>query len=207
MEIIFHYPLYKKSIMPCIENFELFPLTTGTSCNLKGGIKTAYWTLRANVDFNAMAGDALQFDQPNETILAYTMLNSEKWHKIDALPKSSTYSAEYTDDNGFYENLLTFVFEGKGAAFRNAMCKAIKACKVLVQIYDYNCESRLFGIDWDGSSFNNPIDTFKIIRHADLGGTLGGDNAKDEVDIGGETECPPLYVNIDKTTFETNYVN
>lgn len=193
--------------MPCIISVDLLPLTTGDSCNTKGGIKKAYWIKRENVDFDAMAIDPLQFDIATQTIILYTLLNGALFQPIISLPKESTYSAEYTDDAGSYENLITFVFDGKGVGFRNAMCEAIKACKVLVQVYDYNCESRLFGIDWstDDGVFNNPIDTFKIIRHLDQGGVLGGDKATDEIDIGGETECPPLYTSIAMVDFETLY--
>lgn len=192
--------------MPCIIQAEVVDLTTADDCNLKGGIKIAYWAKYSDIDWTATAANATQWDAANELISGFTMIGGAVWKRIKFNKKGSNYTQSYTKDTSTYETAINLLFLGKGRDFRNAMCKAIRNCKFVVYVFDRNCGERLFGVDWDGDAFNELIEPMSITQHDDNSGEIGGDGPQDSIVIGGEADCPAIYGDIGQTAFEAAYL-
>lgn len=192
--------------MSCTTICTLAAIERSSACKNKGGIKVAYWTQYGEIDWAAMAADPLQFDPTTQTILQYTMVGAGVFYKLTFERKESFYTAEYTDDNGFYECTITAVVEGGGVGLRNAFAGAIGCCEIVVHVIDNNCDGWVFGAEWDGVTFNVSLRSFRFGRHLQASGQLGTDKARNEYDLIGEQETPPLYSDITQADFEANYL-
>ena len=179
----------------CVTSCELDDIGTNEDCNLRSGMKVAYWAKYSEIDWTAQLL-ALNFSSANQEILNWVMLSSAVFKKLEFNRKTSTYSATYTSDAGTYATLATFVFDGKSRAARNAFAKAVACCKIILHIFDNNCTERVMGVDYDGNSFSPQVTALRITRHLDTGGVLGGDLARDEIDLGGEALYPPLFASV-----------
>jgi len=193
--------------MPCVEENVLLDLKTSKNCNLRGGVQCAFYNKYDNIDWDAMKDDPALFDQANQCILGYALnADAQPFACLEFERKTSTYSATYTKDAGVYESIFTLNFKGKGKELRNALCDAIQCCRLIIHIFDNNCEERVFGVEWTKTDFVEDIEPFEIIRHLDQGGLLGSTEPGDEIDFGGESLCPPLYGQVgSKDTFTALY--
>ena len=193
--------------MACTVDCELVDITTSGDCNLTGGIKVAYWTKDASVDWAATLADITpQFDTSTKIFAGFTMEGSDVWNKITFKRKGSSYASNYTSENRTYDTNITNLFEGKGSTLRNALEGSLRCCNVIYYVLDNNCDERLFGKEYDGDSFQDYIEPLKIRSHDDISGEIGGDNPSDTVVFGGEHQFPALYGNITQSTFESTYL-
>ena len=189
----------------CIIDCGLSNITTGRSCNLKGGIKKAFWTLYDNVYWDAMTA-APNFDPATQCILNFAMVDDAVWNSITFEREGSEYTQSYTSDNSSADINLNFLFNGKGKEFRNAVCKALGCCDIIIYTIGANCDYRLFGADWDGNAWNPYIKGLRITQWDDNSGTSGGDNPSDVINFGGTAECMAMYGEIDQSTFQSTYL-
>lgn len=181
--------------MPTI-SCALDAITTPAGCNVRGSIKTLYWTQYTNIDWETMAGDALQFNTTTQTVLDYTMVGGTVFKKVEFEPKGSFYDNTFTSDAGVYALLLTMLFSGKDITRRNSLMEAVQCCSIVAHVYGYDGKQRVFGVDWDGEAFQVLPTPFKIGRHLDSSGQLGSSPSRDEVDLIGEAFYAPLFASI-----------
>lgn len=193
--------------MPCVENNQLIDLKTGIGCNIRGGIQCAFYQRYDAIDWDAMALDAGAFDQTNQCINSYiAVADAEPWKCIEFERKTATYASTYTYDARVYETVINMNFRGKGKEIRNAFCQLIQSCRLVIHIFDNNCEERVFGVEWTGTDFLIDIEPFRVERHLDQGGLLGSTDPSDELDFGGESICPALYGGVgSKADFIANF--
>lgn len=176
---------------------DLQDILNPTGCADRGGISKIYWTELANIDFATMAGDATKFDVTNQTILGYTMNGSGVFNKLEFNdPKAAFYDFTFTKDADVYELLISLAFKGKQVDRRNKLQAALQCCDIFLHIYGQNGTQRAVGIDWNGVSFNNIVDSLSITRHLDRGGQLGSTKAGDELDFGGQGFFAPLFATV-----------
>lgn len=171
-------------------------ISTPAGCNRRGSIKVLYWTEYANVDWDAMAGNALMFNPTTQTILDYTMVGAGVFKKVEFEPKGSFYDNTYTKDAGVYSLLLTMLFSGKDVTRRNSLMEAVQCCSIVVHAYGYDGKQRVFGVDWDGEAFQVLPTPLTVTRHLDSSGQLGSSESRDEVDLGGESFYAPLFATV-----------
>jgi len=162
-------------------------------CNRRGGIRALYWTEYQNIDWDTMVADPLQFDPANHEILEYTMIGGATWAKVEFEKKESFYEFTYSDENDYYELLVTIGMTGKSSARRLALQKAIQCCEIVAHIFGYSGEQRVIGLDYNGEVIESIVDLAHIGRHADRGGQLGTSRAGDDFDIVGEAFYAPLF--------------
>ena len=110
--------------------------------------------------------------------------------------KQAFYDFNFSDDADVYEQIITIIFEGKSKANRNAFCRAIQACKLVLHIIDSNCLERVVGVEWNGTVFDVQTTGLKIGAHRDSSGQRGSSKARDEIDFIGESDCPPLFAEV-----------
>ena len=177
----------------CVITCQVQDITSGTDCNIRGGLKTVYWALYDDIDWATMAGDPLQFDTTDQKILGYTMIGGATFSKLTFERKQGQYEFNFTEDADVYEQAITLIFEGKGFATRNAFASAVNCCKLVAHIFDNNCQERIVGVEWDGVTFEPQIKTLRITGHLDASGETGSSKARDELILGGESVSPPLY--------------
>lgn len=183
----------------CVTTCELSDISYDTACNIKGGLKAAYWAKISDVDWAAIAANPLLFDTTTQKLLGYTMLGGAVFHKLTFDRKQGFYNFTYTSDTDVYAQLITMIFEGKSITNRNNLVKAVSCCNLLIHLIDNNCQERIVGIEWNGTSFEPQISKLKITRHLDASGQFGTDKARDELDLGGESLTAPLYANVGET--------
>ena len=171
-----------------------------TTCNERAGIKSLYWTTYESIDWTTMAATPAQFDQTNQTILDYAMVGGGVFTKVEFERKGAFYDFTYTQDQGFYENLISLLFRGKDITRRNSLQSAIACCNVVLHIYGNGGEQRVVGVDWDGVVFDNILEKMAVTRHLDSGGQLGTSKGRDELDIGGQSFFAPIWATVDETT-------
>ena len=180
----------------CVTTCELSDISSSTDCNVRGGIREIYWARVGDLNLTAMNAVA-NFDAATQTILGYVMNNTAVFKKLSFNKKSSFYDFTYSSDEDVYTQLVTIILEGKSVDTRNALCKAIACCDLVLHIIDNNCNARVVGIEWDGSTLSAQTDPAKIGRHLDSSGQLGDSKARDEVDFIGESFCPPLFATVE----------
>lgn len=182
----------------CVTSCELNDITSAIGCNTRGGIRVVYWINYTEVDWDAMAISPAHFDAANYTILDYIMIGGATFRKLTFDSKTSFYEFIYTEDTGVYTQLITMIFEGKSAPNTLAFCNAVGCCNVVAHIFDNNCLARVVGPSWTGSVIGNQTKTLRIGRHGDYSGVFGDSIARDELDLTGESICPPLFSTIDE---------
>lgn len=173
--------------------------STATDCNDKGGIRVLYWTEYNNIDWAAMAADALQFDQTTRKVLAYTMVSSATFNKIEFERKTAFYDFTYTSDADVVSLLMTLAFKGKDNDRKNSLDHAIRTCAIVCHIYDENGKQRVIGVDWNGVTFNLPVEYLEVKRILDSSGQKGSSKSRDEMDLGGEQDFLPLFAEVVET--------
>lgn len=184
----------------CATSCEVADIESSDDCNIRGGLKVAYWAQYNDIDWDAMTTDPAAFDPVNQCILAYTMVDGATWKKLSFDRKLGSYNFTYTEDTDLYEQVITMVFEGKSKENRNAFCKAIGCCKLVLHLFDNNCQSRVVGVEWDGQSFEPQVTTLRFGRHLDSSGEFGSTKARDEIDFTGESICPPMFSELEQST-------
>lgn len=184
--------------MACTVTATLGNLGQSPDCNLRGGLKTIKWIENQHIDWDEMTtntananvnvdGEVIQF--------AYTGSETDaSWHTLTFERKLGSYNFTFTEDADVYEQLITVTFEGKSKADREIFLNALSVCKIVAVVYDNNCQARLIGVDYDGT-FTEQIKSLRIVRHLDASGEFGTSKARDEMDLGGESLFPPMYVN------------
>lgn len=177
----------------CVTTCELNDLTSSDDCNTRGGIRLAFWAKYSDIDWEAMAAAPLIFNPTTQLILDYTMVGGAVFKKLEFERKAANYNFTYTSDTDLYTQVIATIFEGKDSANRNAIVEAIGCCKLILHIVDNNCQERVVGVEWDGTSFSPQITPLRITRHLDTSGVLGTDKGRDEIDFGGESLIAPLY--------------
>lgn len=178
--------------MPTI-TCSLDAITTSADCKLRGGIRTLYWAQYTDIDWSTMAGDPLQFDTANQEILGYTMLAAAVFTKVEFDRKNAFYDVTFTEDADVYAQIITMFFDGKDRARRNSLQAATLCCNIIAHVFDNNGNERIFGVDWNGDSFDKQLTSLKVGRHLDSSGQLGQSTARDELDLTGESFFAPLY--------------
>lgn len=171
-------------------------LGTTQECATRGSFKTAYWAKCDEIDWEAMAASAPSFDPATEVILAYIMVNSAVFTKIESEKKSSQYNFQYTRANDFYTLAINLLFEGKSAARRLTIKEAILECCIILHIFDNNGLERVVGMEWVGGTFTLPVERLKIDVHDDISGLFGGTIPSDALTLAGEGLFAPLYATV-----------
>lgn len=175
---------------------ELGDISTSDECKTRGGLQTVYWANYKEIDWDAMATSAVNFDPVTENILSYAMVGGATFSKLTFERKQGFYDFTFTEDADVYDQLITMIFEGKSAVNSLAFKKAIGCCKIVLHIIDNNCIERVVGVEWNGTSFQPQARTLRIVRHLDSSGQLGSSKSRDEIDLGGESLSPPLYATV-----------
>lgn len=180
--------------MPCTTRCEIDEILLPTECNIKGGVKSIYVARYGDIDWVAMETDPQKFDNTTQTVVEWVMNLAAVFKKWEFNRKLGEFNSTYTEESGLYENLITLIFEGNDPATRLSFVKSVNCCDLIVQIFDWNCQSRIFGVSFDGSSFLEiDITPLKIVRHLDSSGAFGGDKTRNEIDLGGEAVYAPLF--------------
>lgn len=180
----------------CATSCEIDDITSSDDCNLRGGLKTAYWGQYSDVDWEAMAADPTAFDPDTQCVQSYIMNAGATFKKLTFDRKQGFYDFTYTSDTDLYEQVITMIFEGKSKENRNAFCKAVGCCKIILHLFDNNCQERIVGVEWDGVSFEPQVTSLRIGRHLDSSGQFGSTKARDEIDFTGESICTPLFAEV-----------
>lgn len=175
-------------------------ITTSTDCKLRGGIRALYWTQYSNVDWATMVADPLQFDPTNQEVLDYTMVAAAVFTKVEFDRKNAFYDVTFTEDADVYAQLITMFFDGKDRARRNSLQAATLCCDIVAHVYDNNGTQRVFGVDYNGTSFDKQLTSLKVGRHLDSSGQLGQSKARDELDLSGEAFFAPLFADVDEAS-------
>lgn len=171
-------------VVPC----ELGNLTSNAdNCGNKGGIASAYWAKYTDIDWTAMAGNALNFNPTTLTILDYIMVAAATFKKLEFDIKQSFYNFTFTEDTDVYTQVITTVYEGKSNAQTTVFRKSLACCNIVLHIFDLNGLERVVGVEWDGSAFVKQLKTLRMVRHLDASGQQGQARARDEMDLGGES--------------------
>lgn len=165
-------------------------------CNFRGGIRRLYWTESANIDWAAMLADPLQFDPTNQQILGYTMIGGAVFNKLEFERKDAFYDFTYTEESGVWTLNIPMIFRGKNLTQRNTLNLATLCCDIVAHIYDNSGIQRVVGIDYDGEVFDPIVSKLKVTRVLDSSGQLGQSDARDEMDLGGESFYSPLFANV-----------
>lgn len=177
----------------CAVSCELGAISSSDDCNIRGGIKTAYWALYNEINWASMAVSGSNFDTSTQLIKDYIMVSTAKFKKLSFERKQGAYNFTYTKDSDVYTQLVTLIFEGKDNTVKNALTKAIGCCKIVFHIFDNNCIERILGVEWNGTTFDPQVVPLSITRHLDTSGEFGSSKARDEIDLGGESLMAPLY--------------
>lgn len=177
-------------------NCALEELSTTSECKNRGGMRVAYWVSSDQVDWATIVADALQWDTATEILLDYTMLLSATFTKVTFERKTAFYDFTFTTDEDLYQVLITFIFEGKNAARRLSLQKALNCCSIVFHLFDNNGLERVVGIEFDGTNLSDPISRLKVGRHLDSSGTFGDSKARDEVDLVAEHLCAPMFATV-----------
>ena len=90
-----------------METCSLDKLTGQNSCGKKGGMRAAYWTTYAEIDWVTMAGDPTKFTTANKEILEYVMEAGGSFKKLEFNKKSAFYDFDYTKDTSVGTPIVT----------------------------------------------------------------------------------------------------
>lgn len=187
-------------------------ITSNSSGCLKEGIKAAAIIQKNDVNTADWLTDALLFDKACNNVLGFTFTDPlVKFNMVRFSVKDSFYSAEWTKEAGFYPHLATLVFKGKDCSQTKTIKDWTKNCQLLMVIWTYDCDKgRVIGIEYDADadelvSYESGLE---VVRHLDTHEQKGsGAVPRDEIDLGGESECPALWMDISISDFKANYVN
>lgn len=183
----------------CATSCEKQDIGSDSNCNLRGGLKCAFYAKEDEIDWDTMEAS---FDAVTCSITDFVMMGGGIFCSLKFSKKTGTYNFTYTRDADVYEQLITMVFEGKAAANAKAICQLIGCCDLILALFDNNCTGRVVGKEWDGEGFDDPVEGVKIVRHLDAAGEFGGDKPRDEIDFGGESTCTPVFLDLSKADFE-----
>ena len=164
-----------------------------TTCNDRGGFYAAGWTTYEAVDWAAMAADNSKFDQTTATLLDYTMQTGGVFNILTSKAKDAYYEATFTSENDYWELLVAQIFEGKDVARTNAFNQAIQCCQLILHLFANNGKDRVFGVDWNGTSFQPTLEPLRVGRVLDAGGQIGSNKARDEMDLTGQSLFAPIH--------------
>lgn len=168
---------------------------TGTACADLGGLLTVFWIDESDIDWDAMALIA-NFDPATREILNWVTLGGASFGELTFERKNGRLDALYTSDNGYYEiSLLNLLFKGHSAAKTLDIASAVGCCGIVAHVFDNNGLSRVFGKEWLGGAWVDPIEKTRISRHLDTTGGFGAadDKARDEFDLTAQHTYPPVY--------------
>lgn len=187
-------------------------LTNNTAGCLKSGIRAAAIIQKDDLNTANWLTDATLFDKACRNVLGFTFEDpAVKFEMVRFAVKDSTYQGEYTKDTDFYTHLLTLVFNGKDCNQTTTIKDWVRNCQLVMVVWTYDCnKGRLIGIDYDSEAdeFVAYETGLYVERHLDTHGQKGdGANPRDEIDLGGESECPALWVDISIQDFIANYAN
>lgn len=191
--------------MACTTNSETATIETNEDCGNKGGGTILFYTHKSNIDLDATY--AASTDDDNGTIInSFVMNGGATWSTLKPQKKSLKYDLTYTSDSQTYDILVAMIFEGKSAANSKAFCKLINGCGYVMVFYDKNCSNgRVLGIEESGGTFDTSSEELKVVRHLDSSGEVAGSPPRDEIDFGGESDCPSPYLSIERVDFEQTY--
>lgn len=171
--------------------------TNSADCNLRGGILKARWANCTDIDWGATLADPTKFlpaDANGVRRLAGLVMNAGKSFKgMNFQKKSASYTNTYTSDADVYAVEIRLLFEGRDAAKSKAISEAARCCCIVMIIVDANGEERLFGQEFDGTQFVDPIERLRITTHTDSSGVFGESKATDEIILTAEHLDAPLY--------------
>ena len=178
-----------------------------SSCNTRGGIKTIYYEKFDFFDWAAVEADIAAgapynyFDPTNNCWTAPPPLvtGGSLLKKMTFDRKNAFYEFTYTEDAGVYEQAIDINFEGKSKTNVLAFSKLVSCCDLIMLIYDNNCQARLVGPEWDGTTFERQVKTLRVGTHTDRSGQFGQSLAGDQVIFVGESTLPPGVWEVDET--------
>ena len=177
---------------------DLEDILTGAGCKKRGALSVAYWTKCEGVDWAAIAASGVHWDATTELILDYIMVGGAVFKKLSFKKKLATYDFTFTSESDLYEILIAMTFEGKDAARRLALQKALACCCVVMHLFDNNGLERVVGMEYNsgGVTFDPEVTELEITRHLDTSGDFEGSVPRDELDVGGESLCAPLFATV-----------
>ena len=165
-------------------------------CGSKGGMRTAYWTTYDQIDWATMAADNTKWDSTNRLILEYVMQTGGSFKQLEFNKKSAFYDFDFTDETSVWTQLLTFFFFGQDNALKNSIDKATGCCNIIFHIFTTDGKQRMVGAEWNGTSFEIQTEPLIVTRVKDSSGQRGSSKPRYEVDLGGESDCAPLYATV-----------
>jgi hypothetical protein len=183
----------------CATTSEITDISTNNGC-LRGGMSVVYYAKYDEIDWTATLAT---YDEPTNILSAFTMVATKTFKTLSFAKKSGKYNFTYTKDSGVYENLITMIFEGKAAITGRSFCGLVATCGLVLVIIDNNCQGRVTGVEFNGTTFEEPIVGMAVDRHDDASGEFGTDKPRDEVDFKGESLCPPIFHDMSKADMAT----
>lgn len=166
------------------------------ACAKGKGIRRAYVANNDLIDWEAMFLDPTKWDPVNEIVLGYIYKPGGRHYEVKFDRTVSTFNAERTRDNGYYEVLTSIQMEGNSASRSKTLKRYVECCNLQLHLYMANGTQRALGKDFDGEGFLDPVLKFEIERHRSDAGSFGGDASRDELDFSGRNEFDPLYANV-----------
>jgi len=173
------------------------PVLTGidrfVGCN-RPGLSYAFWAKVEDIDL-----DATVYDAATNTITSWVMQGGGTFKALYPDPKTAQYNAEYSNETGVYTQLVNLIFIGKGAAQSAAIRAAVANCALVLVVYSNDCQSRVFGIEYDPVAESLIIQSLplEVSAHRDLSAVSGGaDKSRDEVDMAGESFYEPPFTDV-----------
>lgn len=183
-------------LLDCTTPCTIGPITS-TGCNDQGGMIYAFWTKRSDIATVTIA---------DGIVTAYTMVGDGIFHPIEFQPEGSSYASNYTEEQGFYENIIDFIFTGKSSGTREAITAALRCCDIVVHIYDRNCQQRVYGfeeVDDEDAPMRYRLKPIRIGTHNDTSGTFGGDMAQDQLILSSKSLTSPYFGDVDLADLPT----
>ena len=171
-------------------------LIENDDCNQKKGIRRLFVAQRSLIDWEAMRSSTTKFDPNEEVILGYTYRPGGAHYEVTFDRTTATGNATYTSDNGLYDNLLTVILRGNSAERTRQLKRWIACCDLTVHAIMANGTERVYGVEYDGEVFDQPLTRMRVSRHLDSPGQFSGDDARDELDFGGQQEFAPLFARV-----------
>jgi len=166
------------------------------ACAKGKGVRRIYAANNDLIDWDAMFADPTKWDPVNEIVLGYIYKTGGEHFEIKFDRTNSTFNAERTRDNGYYEVLAAIQMEGNSPARSKKIKRYVECCNLQLHLYMANGTQRSLGMDYDGDGFLDPVLKFEIERHRSDAGAFGGDESRDELDFSGQNEFDPLFANV-----------
>lgn len=198
---------------PCNEDVEVGGMESGNGCDTKG-VASAFYIGRKRIDkdvMNATPATYVNAAVNGCVLLDWAFTGPERFKRIGFDIENSFYESDQADENAdVWTHLITNLLKGLSPEQTLALKKMSAQCGgLIVQIFTLSCESRVFGIEWNGRAgrFDWYLEGMKRGRTKETHGKFGQDDKNRlEFDFVGRSCGPAMWwKDGDEQDFVTNY--